>query len=99
MPASWAELTEGHTYGAVMEAGSRGDFLSVVGRSGPEGALVSLLQQRWAELGAGSDQYKVRAWRVGLGTSLPNTSRLADHVDFLRSDHARFWYSNQAGLR
>ena len=38
-------------------------------------------------------------YTVELPASLPSSSDLVEHIQFLRSDHARFWYSNETGYR
>ena len=37
----------------------------------------------------------MRRYEIGLGATIPSTLELTDHIHFLRSDHARFWYSNE----
>ena len=45
------------------------------------------------------DRYKLQHYRVELPASLPSSPELVEHIQFLRSDHARFWYSNETGYR
>ena len=40
-------------------------------------------------------RFKMRRLTINLGENLPSTHELTDHLNFLRSDHARFWYSNE----
>ena len=41
------------------------------------------------------DRYKLQHYTVELPASLPSSPELVEHIQFLRSDHARFWYSNE----
>jgi hypothetical protein len=44
-------------------------------------------------------RFKLRRLEIGLGENLPSTAELTDHINFLRSDHARFWYSNETSYQ
>ena len=44
-------------------------------------------------------RFKLRRLEIGLGENLPSTTELTDHINFLRSDHARFWYSNETSYQ
>ena len=37
----------------------------------------------------------MRRYEVDLPATLPSLMELTEHIHFLRSDHARFWYSNE----
>ena len=44
-------------------------------------------------------RYRVRRLETLLPASMPPLDTLAQFTDFLRSDHARFWYSNELHAR
>ena len=44
-------------------------------------------------------RYRVRRLETLLPASMPPLDTLAQFTDFLRSDHARFWYSNEFHAR
>lgn len=39
-------------------------------------------------------KFKLKSFPLTLSSDLPPLDVLADHLNFLRSDHARFWYMN-----
>jgi len=88
-----------------VEPEGRGDFISLVSRQGPEKVLADTIEKHWNKLpedaeyrGAISSdpsKFKLRRFEIGLGAELPSVEELADHIQFLRSDHARFWYNNE----
>ena len=49
--------------------------------------------------GGSRSQYRVRRLETLLPASMPPLDTLAQFTDFLRSDHARFWYSNEFHAR
>ena len=85
--------------------GFRGDFLSMVGRRGPEAELSNLMEKHWRRLQGDRDHnrlvshdtgmFKLRRFDLSLGADIPPLEDLADHIHFLRSDHTRFWYTNE----
>ena len=44
-------------------------------------------------------RYRVRRLETLLPASMPPLDTLAQFTDFLRSDHARFWYSNETNYQ
>ena len=40
-------------------------------------------------------RFKLRHYAVDLSATMPDIMDLTEHIHFLRSDHARFWYSNE----
>eukprot|EP00090_Calanus_glacialis_P006978 TRINITY_DN15459_c1_g1_i4.p1 TRINITY_DN15459_c1_g1~~TRINITY_DN15459_c1_g1_i4.p1 ORF type:complete len:598 (-),score=166.59 TRINITY_DN15459_c1_g1_i4:74-1867(-) len=104
-PDSWREKIFGNAYEKVSEDGFRGNFISLVSREGPEKELADLIEKHWNKLSTDEDfitmvnsrpeKFKMRRYEIGLGATIPSTLELTDHIHFLRSDHARFWYSNE----
>jgi len=104
-PDSWREKISGNAYDKVAENSFRGNFISLVSREGPEKELADLIEKHWNKLSkdkdfiamvnSNPDMFKIRRYEIKLGATLPSTMELTDHIQFLRSDHARFWYSNE----
>lgn len=104
MPEAWLERT-----GAEDEIEARGDFISLLSRIGPEKVLAGALESHWnsltddeeykKEINADPTIFRMRRFEVELGAELPSVEELADHIQFLRSDHARFWYNNETDYR
>lgn len=100
MPEAWLERT-----GAEDEIEARGDFISLLSRNGPEKVLAGALESHWnalkddevykREINADPTIFRMRRFEIKLGAELPSVEELADHIQFLRSDHARFWYNNE----
>jgi len=100
MPEAWLERT-----GAEDEVEARGDFISLLSRNQPEKVLAGALESHWnsltddedykREINADPTIFRMRRFEIELGAELPTVEELADHIQFLRSDHARFWYNNE----
>jgi len=100
MPDAWLEKTQ-----AKEEPEARGDFISLLSRNGPEKVLAEALESHWNALSDDEDfkrevnldptVFRIRRFEIDLGAELPSVEELADHIQFLRSDHARFWYNNE----
>ena len=83
--------------------------MSLISRTEPERELAALIQSHWTDLSSdrefrlgvtsNPEKFKLRHYKVELGASLPSLLELTDHIHFLRSDHARFWYSNETEYR
>ena len=109
LPDEWREKIPEETYQQVMEDKFRGDFMSLISRTEPERELAALIQSHWTDLSSdrefrlgvttNPEKFKLRHYKVELGASLPSLLELTDHIHFLRSDHARFWYSNETEYR
>jgi len=104
MPEAWLERT-----GAEEENEARGDFISLLSRSGPEKVLAGALESHWNSLTDDEDYkkdinanptiFRMRRFEIELGAEMPTVEELAEHIQFLRSDHARFWYNNETDYR
>lgn len=105
IPDSWHDKIYGDAYNEVAEDGFKGNFISLVYRQQPEKKLAGVIENHWNSLSNDEDyktfvssspqKFKIRRYEIGLGATLPTTHELTDHIHFLRSDHARFWYSNE----
>jgi len=95
MPDAWLEKTQ-----AKEEPEARGDFISLLSRNGPEKVLAEALESHWNALSDDEDfkrevnldptVFRIRRFEIDLGAELPSVEELADHIQFLRSDHARW---------
>lgn len=105
LPDSWREKISSPAYDEVAADSFRGNFISLVSREGPEKELADLIEKHWKNLSTDKDyitmvnskpdKFKIRRYEIRLGATLPTIIELTDHIHFLRSDHARFWYSNE----
>ena len=104
-PSSWANKITGTAYQDTVEDNFRGNFISLISRSGPEKAMADMIERHWNNLARDKlymktvnpdpSKFKLRRLEIKLEESMPSTQELTDHIHFLRSDHARFWYSNE----
>jgi len=109
LPALWRTKIPAETFARVEEDGFRGDFISLVSRSVPEKELADLIEKHWNKLSSDKDfitsvsshpeKFKLRRYTVDLSATMPGLMDLTEHIHFLRSDHARFWYSNETGYQ
>jgi len=105
IPELWRGKISETVYDEVEEDEFRGNYISLVSREGPEKELADLIEKHWNKLSTDEDfktmvnskpeKFKLRRYEIGLGATIPSTIELTDHIHFLRSDHARFWYSNE----
>ena len=105
MPEEWREKIPEETFQAVLEDKFRGDYISLISRTEPEREMAELIENHWTDLRSDRDfrlivtsnpaKFKLRHYNIDLDATLPSLLDLTDHVHFLRSDHARFWYSNE----
>ena len=85
--------------------GNRGDFIAAISRHGVDDQLVNMLHKHWNKLHADKEymrevvsnpeKYRMKKLETVLPPSLPPLDYLANFTHFIRSDHVRFWYSNE----
>ena len=88
---------------AVKDEEFKGDFLAAVSRGADDSKLVKLLRRHWIDVQEGSSR-KMRFIPMNLKDGLPGgrmfdglfpmKQTLLDNSNFLRSDHASFWFAN-----
>jgi len=109
LPNEWRQKIPESTFEEIEENDFRGDFISLISRSEPEKFLASTLEKHWNNLYKEDDfkifvtnepkKFKFRRFAVELPASMPSLMTLTEYIHFLRSDHARFWYSNQTNYQ
>lgn len=109
LPALWKSKIPSQTFENVKSDDFRGNFISLVSRSEPEREIAEKLEKHWTSLGqdnefksavtSNPEKFKFQRYTVELGGAMPDLMELTDHIHFLRSDHARFWYSNETGYQ
>jgi len=105
LPDLWRDKISESVFDEIKSDQLRGNYISLVSREGPEKELADLIEKHWKKLSSDEDyktmvninpdKFKIRRYEIGLGATIPTTHKLTDHIHFLRSDHARFWYSNE----
>jgi len=105
VPHDWKKEAP-HTYDAIKEDGFKGNFLSIVYRSAGEEEMAGILRKHNADLKddklfsdnvAGNNaRYKYREFPISLASEPPSIRKLSQYIQFLRSDHGRFWYSRES---
>jgi len=108
-PEIWEKKIVGDAFEKTKEDNFRGNFISLVSREGPEKELADLIEKHWNKLSydlaymenvnSNPNKFKIRRHEIRLGVNLPSTEELTDHINFIRSDHARFWYSNETAYQ
>ncbi|GBM86129.1 hypothetical protein AVEN_75404-1 [Araneus ventricosus] len=93
LPMDYAESLPGFQY-FVNNTGNRGNFLAMISRNEMDNHLSRKLMDAWQDLG--NHQYKLFNLAVDMGNSIPDPSVIQKHLNFLRSDHATFWYHNSS---
>ncbi|XP_054709088.1 uncharacterized protein LOC129218790 [Uloborus diversus] len=93
LPLDYAESLPGLQY-FVNNTGNRGNFLAMISRNEMDNHLSQKLMEAWQELG--NHQYKLFNLAVEMGDKVPPPSVIERHLNFLRSDHATFWYHNSS---
>lgn len=78
----------------VNHTGNRGNFLAMISRNEKDNHLSQKLMDAWQDLG--DHQYKLFNLAVDMGNGIPSPSVIEKHLNFLRSDHATFWYHNSS---
>ena len=81
--------------------GYRGDYLNIVRRSGRDQELVDPFRKNWEKLNrqkSKSDEnlplYNSLVSEIPLSKEVPEMEELESLIEFMRSDHARFWMAN-----
>ena len=109
LPDLWKTKIPSQTFDNVKDDDFRGNFISLVSRSEPEREIAEKLEKHWMSLSqdnefksavtSNPETFKFQRYTVELGGAMPDLMELTDHIHFLRSDHARFWYSNETGYQ
>lgn len=93
LPRDYTESLPGLQY-FVNNTGNRGNFLAMISRNDVDSHLSHKLMDAWQ--GLGDHQYKLFNLAVNMGNEIPSPSTIERHLNFLRSDHATFWYHNSS---
>jgi hypothetical protein len=100
-PTDWS-LVLPRVYDSVADAGFKGDFLSMIYRSEADRRMTDKFRHHWNKLNGvdsnNNNKFKLTDFPLSLGSDLPPLALLADHLNFLRSDHSRFWYPNDTAV-
>ncbi|XP_021968029.1 uncharacterized protein LOC110863097 isoform X2 [Folsomia candida] len=96
-PRDWSLLLP-DVYDVVADAGYRGDFLSMIYRKSVDGGLAERFVKHWDQRNSLGPSFRLQPFPLALGKELPEMQTLADHLNFLRSDHSRFWYMNDTAM-
>merc|ERR1712045_677581 len=109
LPDLWKTKIPSQTFDNVKDDDFRGNFISLVSRSEPEREIAEKLEKHWMSLSqdnefksavtSNPETFKFQRYTVELSGAMPDLMELTDHIHFLRSDHARFWYSNETGYQ
>lgn len=75
----------------------KGDFISVIYRHNVDNLLAEKLNYYWKQSSHDS-KFRMKQLPLMLSAELPEIGILADHFNFLRSDHSRFWYMNDSSV-
>lgn len=95
-PVEWSLLLP-EVYEQIADNHHRGNFLSMIYRKEVDNRIASRFQYFWENSTADSI-YQLTKFPLRLSAKLPPMEVLADHLNFLRSDHTRFWYMNDTSL-
>jgi len=97
-PNDWSLLLP-EIYDEVALENYRGDFLSVIYRKEVENELAKKFLHHWTKAETGNNsKFKVKPFPLHLSAELPELDVLSANLNFLRSDHARFWYMNDTDV-
>ena len=104
-PPSWSDQLAGEALKETTREGFRGNFLSLISREQPESELVKIVEKHWNALKQDRQfrentkinprKFKLRKMPTTLENEMPSFENLTNYVNFLRSDHARFWFINE----
>ena len=104
-PSSWSDQLAGEALNQTTREGFRGNFLSLISRDQPESELVKIVEKHWNALkqdrqfrentNVNPRKFKLRKMPTTLENEMPSFENLTNYVNFLRSDHARFWFINE----
>lgn len=78
----------------VNNTGNRGNFLAMISRNNVDSHLTKQLMDAWESLG--DHQFKLYNLAVNMGDHIPPAPVIKNHLNFLNSDHATFWYHNSS---
>lgn len=78
----------------VNNTGNRGNFLAMISRNNVDSHLTKKLMDAWESLG--DHQFKLYNLAVNMGEQIPAAPVIKNHLNFLNSDHATFWYHNSS---
>lgn len=95
-PTEWS-LVLPDVYDKIADSRHRGDFLSMIYRRDVDQKMAGRFQYHWEKSTADS-RFRLTSFPLGLTSELPPMEVLADHLNFLRSDHSRFWYMNDSAV-
>lgn len=93
LPKDYAQILPGLQY-FVNHTGNRGNFLAMISRAEMDNHLSQKLMDAWQDLG--DHHYKLFNLAVDMGNEIPTQPVIEKHLNFLRSDHATFWYHNSS---
>ncbi|XP_063885266.1 LOW QUALITY PROTEIN: uncharacterized protein LOC135113698 [Scylla paramamosain] len=94
-PDSWQNLLPDATL-SVSSRNYTGDFAAIIFRSEVDSHLAERLERHYRTRG---DQYRLELLKITrLGKTLPHVDYIYYHLNFLRSDHLRFWYLNDSAV-
>ena len=99
LPEDWSLILP-HVHDRLMKDNFKGDFQTVVYRRFVDRHLADLFAHEWAVLNdePETDKFDIEHFDLNLPATMPDTRTLTFHINFLRSDHARFWYMNDSRL-
>jgi len=95
-PTDWS-LVLPDVYDTVADSQFRGDFLSMIYRRDVDRRLADKFKYHWTK-SSHEKRFKLTDFPLILGSQMPPLDVLADHLNFLRSDHSRFWYMNDTAV-
>ncbi|UYV80132.1 hypothetical protein LAZ67_18001789 [Cordylochernes scorpioides] len=75
----------------ITHEGRRGDFLAMISRNGVENRLATEFMRQW-ERTAADHHYKLFNMAVNLEPKAQTLEDIEQYINFLRSDHYRFWF-------
>merc|ERR1719193_1417297 len=106
-PDKWQEAAP-ETYEAIVKNDRKGDFLNIFYRHEAEGKLANMMKLHNQDLSnskvfpnddmiAERSRFNYLELGLDMPTLPPPVQELAKFGEFIRSDHARFWYSVEKG--
>ena len=104
-PSSWSDQIAGDALDQTTREDFRGNFISLISREQPESELVKVVEKHWNALkqdrqfrentNINPRKFKLRKMPTTLENEMPSFENLTNYVNFLRSDHTRFWFINE----
>ncbi|ODN05151.1 Aminopeptidase YwaD [Orchesella cincta] len=95
-PTEWS-LALPEVYDQIADNQHRGDFLSMIYRRDVDKKMAARFQYHW-DKSTVEPRFRLTPFPLRLTAELPPMEVLADHLNFLRSDHSRFWYMNDSSV-